>query len=156
MEELFHREKTIPITRQIVVSLIISEDGQLLLQHRDDKAPTSPNLWCLPGGGIEAGERPEEAARRETLEETGLHLPSDAFELFWQGILPSHTGVGIFREYYAYVVHTRARQEDVVLGEGQAMRFLPFHEAMILSLVPSSAYLLALWRCTTSSMPPAI
>lgn len=153
MEELLHEEKTIPITRHIVVSIIINEPGQILLQHRDDKAPTSPNLWCLPGGGIEAGERPEEAARRETLEETGLHLPPDIFELFWHGILPSHTSAGIFREYYAYVAHTSARQEDVILGEGQAMRFLPFHEAMVRPLAPSSAYLLALWRCTRS---PAI
>ena len=43
-------------------------DGQrLLLTKRSDNGE-----WCLPGGGIDPGERPAEAAEREDLEETGL------------------------------------------------------------------------------------
>ena len=37
----------------------------LLLKHRDER-------WSFPKGMIEKGEKPEEAARREVREETGL------------------------------------------------------------------------------------
>lgn len=32
------------------------------------------DVWRPPGGGIKPGEDPTEAARREALEETGLHV----------------------------------------------------------------------------------
>jgi 8-oxo-dGTP pyrophosphatase MutT (NUDIX family) len=35
--------------------------------------------WALPGGRIDAGESPEETARRETAEEVGFALPPDAY-----------------------------------------------------------------------------
>jgi ADP-ribose pyrophosphatase YjhB (NUDIX family) len=40
--------------------------GELLLQHRQDNG-----LWDLPGGMMELGERIDQAAAREALEETG-------------------------------------------------------------------------------------
>jgi ADP-ribose pyrophosphatase YjhB (NUDIX family) len=40
---------------------------KILLTKRIDNG-----LWCLPGGGAEAGESVAEACERETLEETGL------------------------------------------------------------------------------------
>lgn len=52
--------------------LLVDARGWILLQHRDASAYRSPNKWGFPGGAIEAGETPEEAARRELMEETGL------------------------------------------------------------------------------------
>ncbi len=49
--------------------VIIEKDNQILLQHRVDA-----NVWCIPGGVLELGEKVEDAARRETEEETGLTL----------------------------------------------------------------------------------
>ncbi len=51
-----------------VASIIFSKDRKsvLLIKRRDIP------VWVLPGGGIDAEESPEEAALRETEEETGF------------------------------------------------------------------------------------
>ena len=53
--------------------LLIDPDDRLLLL-RTSLRPQRP-LWITPGGGIEAGETPEEAAIRELREETGIEAP---------------------------------------------------------------------------------
>jgi len=47
-------------------------DDQVLLIRKGRGAYTG--RWDLPGGGIEFGESPEEAVRREMIEETGLSV----------------------------------------------------------------------------------
>ncbi len=47
--------------------LVIDARERLLLGQRSDN-----RAWGIPGGALEPGETLEEAARRETLEETGL------------------------------------------------------------------------------------
>jgi len=54
------------------VSALIVRDGKVLLVRRG-KEPFL-GYWSLPGGGVEAGETPEEAVMREVREETGLDV----------------------------------------------------------------------------------
>ena len=49
--------------------LIMDDPDRILLQRRTDN-----DLWGIPGGAVELGEKVEDAARREILEETGLKL----------------------------------------------------------------------------------
>jgi 8-oxo-dGTP diphosphatase len=51
-------------------SIALFQDGAVLLVQRA-RAPWR-GAWSLPGGGIEAGELPHEAALRELAEETGI------------------------------------------------------------------------------------
>ncbi len=55
------------------------QDDRVLLIHRN-KAPNL-GLWIAPGGKVELNESPMDAARREMLEETGLHVR----DLRWNG-----------------------------------------------------------------------
>ena len=49
--------------------LVVDADNRLLLMKRSDN-----NCWGIPGGSLEPGEVVESAAKRETLEETGLEV----------------------------------------------------------------------------------
>lgn len=51
----------------------------ILLLKRSESAKDYPGHWCTPGGGIDAGENPEQAARRESSEEVG-YAPSGAIK----------------------------------------------------------------------------
>lgn len=55
---------------RLTVDLIIEVDGGVVLIER--KNP--PHGWALPGGFVDYGETLEQAAVREALEETGLHV----------------------------------------------------------------------------------
>jgi 8-oxo-dGTP pyrophosphatase MutT (NUDIX family) len=55
------------------VLLVDDQERVLLFRHTDDGAA----FWCPVGGGREAGETSEEAARREIREETGIDQPVD-------------------------------------------------------------------------------
>jgi 8-oxo-dGTP diphosphatase len=63
---------------------VVVADGKLLMIRRRERE--GDLLWALPGGAIEAGETPEEAAVRETLEETGLKV--EAVTLIGQRVHP--------------------------------------------------------------------
>lgn len=55
---------------QKAVALVL--DGDKLLLGKAKNGDDRKGQWCFPGGGIKKGERPEKAAERECLEETGV------------------------------------------------------------------------------------
>lgn len=60
----------------IRVGIAILRRGSLFLVRQRPDLPGSPmpGYWEFPGGKCEGDESPEQAARRECLEETGFHI----------------------------------------------------------------------------------
>lgn len=58
---------------RIRAQALIIDGGRVLLARHFDLT-IQERYWCMPGGGVEAGETPEQAAIREVKEETNLDI----------------------------------------------------------------------------------
>lgn len=70
-----NEEKKKEELKKNAVAIIVNDDNKfLLLKRSDDPKIWQPSKWALVGGGIEKGESPEEAVKREIKEEIGLEI----------------------------------------------------------------------------------
>lgn len=68
------------VEREIASAFIFSKDGYVLL-GQNSQGGVHKDCWLIPGGGIEAGESPREAVKREVLEEVGLVIDNEHISL---------------------------------------------------------------------------
>jgi len=79
-----------PVRPVLGVGALVFDQEKVLLVERG-RAPLIGE-WSLPGGGVEAGERLEDAIVREVFEETGLDISADSLALVFERIMPDPTG----------------------------------------------------------------
>ena len=65
-------------------NVILIKNGKVLLLLRSDKSHWMPGVYGPPGGHIDQGESPKQAAVRETYEESGITVKSSDLELLVQ------------------------------------------------------------------------
>ena len=113
-------------------SVILGPQGVLLHRHK------RLGLWLQPGGHLEPGETPWDAARRESTEETGLHLEWPAVET--SGAPPlAHLDVhdggrGHTHLDLRYLLTVRGRHDPAPpAGESQDVRWFAWSEAVAIA-----------------------
>jgi 8-oxo-dGTP pyrophosphatase MutT (NUDIX family) len=74
--------------------MLRAPSGKVLFLKRSDKEKNFAGHWALPGGGVDAGETHNDAARRECLEETGFRCGN---------LKPHHKGANGFVTFLSKV-----------------------------------------------------
>ena len=113
------RAKEIPEGRYHIVCdiLIRHRDEDFLLTLRDSRKEMYPGCWeASAGGSALAGETPEEGARREMQEETGLKAAK--LELIIITRKPDSRSV-----VYAFIAMVDAAKDSVMLQEGETVDY---------------------------------
>jgi 8-oxo-dGTP pyrophosphatase MutT (NUDIX family) len=85
--------------RHSVRALVLDELDRVLLCGHVVVRPENAIVWAAPGGGIERGETPFEALRRELIEEVGLVLDSEPPHVWRQEVVTAGLG-GVRNDYF--------------------------------------------------------
>jgi len=110
------------IRRDTASAIVLNDNNEVLLQKKDFSYHWFPGKWCLFGGGIEQGEDPETALRRELSEEIGSFFDDLIFfkKHKYRDISPNGIREGL---QYVYVTHFKGKISDIKIYEGAGFAF---------------------------------
>ena len=95
--------------RQAAGAIIMHKD-QILLLRRSTKETSKHGMWELPGGKLEEGETPEQAAMIEAKEESGLDIEI-------KGKAGAHADHDKEKVYHAFLAEPKNVNQEVKLSE---------------------------------------
>lgn len=110
------------IRLHITVKGIVIKDNCVLLLKRVRPSSDGHGIWELPGGGLELGERPDQALQREMKEETNLDV---------EVMKPVYTFTAIRKDYQTVGIGFLCQMlsEDIqISNEHQSYQFVAFDD----------------------------
>lgn len=129
-------ERLYPKRPMVGVGAVVVRDGFVLLERRGQ--PPAQGTWSLPGGLVDAGERLEEAVRREVREECSIEVEVGPLLGVFEPLVWDEEG----RLLYHYVVIdylARYVSGDPVIGDDAAeLRWVAFDELGAYTLLPAT------------------
>ena len=110
--------------------------GDFLFHLRDDLDwIADPGMWSLIGGSIDPGESPEQAIKREVLEEIGLRIDTPRY-LDTIDAVDVVKGVRHPLRIALFLAQIDGSVEDIELSEGQEVRFVSLDAIFTYDLKP--------------------
>lgn len=114
-------------TRVVVKVVLVTTDGKTLILRRSESDERRPLQWDIAGGAVDKGESHEQAACRETLEETGIVITPESIELGYAKAAMTERG-NVCWLFYAAELHS---EQSVTLSqEHDDYKWVTFDEAL--------------------------
>ena len=110
VNERIKKDAKLRMHPKIGCGVFVVKDGKVLLGKR--KSKHGQGQWASPGGHLEHGEEPEECARREVEEETGLQIKN-----IQQATYTNHVFEGTAKHYVTLWMVSEYSSGDVQLRE---------------------------------------
>jgi len=122
------------VKNEAAAVVVVNKLGQVLILKRASHSATYPNHWNFPGGSLDEGETPSEAAIRELREETGLMVSKPYLNHFETRTLPKITIYYFITGEYQGQVAINSESSDykwVFLNELEEFNMIPMSPQVV-------------------------